>query len=207
MSIISLPSGLKVERQSIGVRRYDVPFSSAYTGAVQSRPLGPQRWAMALVAPAWLTRAESAVWVSLILQLRGQLNQLAVGDLKNTAPAGTMRGTMTLDGSHAIGATTINIAAGGGQAGTTLLAGDWLQVDTGSSRELVRLVANATADGSGDIACTVEPPLRLAHSGATSVTWDTPTGLFRMAAQPGDWTVQRALETGFVLELVESWET
>lgn len=206
MSILSLPAGLKVERQSIGVRRSDANFFSAYTGAVQSRVLGPQRWAISLVAPRWLTRAESAVWVGLILRLRGQANQLAVGDLKNTTPAGTMRGTMTLDGAHSIGATTINIAAGAGQASTTLLTGDWLQIDTGASRELVRLVADATADGSGDIACTVEPPLRLAHSGGASVTWDTPTGLFRMATPAVDWSVEQALETGYVLDLIESWE-
>jgi len=154
-----------------------------------------------------MTAAEAAIWRDLILRLRGRVHQLAAYDMDNTAPAGTMRGTLTLASAVAVGATTISVTGGVGQAGTTMLAGDWVGIGSGSTRQLLSVAANATANGSGVISLTVSQPARWAQLIASSVVWDKPTALFRQRSPESNWSRDGDIRTGHSLDLVESWET
>lgn len=109
----------------------------------------------------------------------GFKNQVALWNLRHPIPAGTMRGAMTLSAPAAQGATSITITAGAGQAGKTLLKGDFLGLGSGLTQQVVPVAANATANGSGVIVVSLAIPLRAAHSAGASVTWDKPTALFR----------------------------
>lgn len=206
MSVIALPSTLKIMRIDWGQRRYDLRFDNVDSGSGQTRILAPPRWTAALVCSDTLSQANAAEWRNLILSLQGRINQLALYDLGNPAPRGTMRGTLTLSAGVAVGATTISITGGAGQAGTTLLAGDWIGIGSGSTRQLVSVAADATADGSGLISVTINQPARWAQTIGSSVTWDKPTALFRQTSQDSSWTHERAIRSGYLLDLIESWE-
>jgi len=125
------------------------------------------------------TRDQARTIETLIESLDGFANQLALWNVECPAPKGTMRGTMTLSSSAAQGATTLVITAGSGQASTTLLAGDLLGLGSGTTQQVVRVTANATANGSGVITVTIGTPLRNAFSSSAAVTWDKPKALFR----------------------------
>lgn len=209
MAIITMPTNLILGVFNIAQARFDLSEMSESSGAAQDRALGPPRWRLSIAAPGMLSVESSAVWEALILKLRGRVNHLAAWDIMKPAPRGTMRGTMTLSGAHAQGATVLNVTAGVGQAGTTLLAGDWLQVGSGTAGQLFKVVADATANGAGLIAVTVEPPVRPVggFASATAVTWDKALGHYKVTTQAPQWGYVPSVnaQTGFALDLMEQW--
>ena len=208
MAIITMPANLAIAKagQVIGQRRYDLNGGSDATGTAQVRLFGPPRWSMTLQAPEGVTIAEADVWQTMLMQLRGRINHLAAWDVSRSAPLGTMRGTLTLSATAAAGATTISVTGGAGQAGTTLRAMDWLQIGTGLASQAVRVMANATANGSGVIALTIEPPLRTGYASATAVAWSAPKVHLKAQADSTEWRNygNRAVQ-GLNIDLLEDW--
>ena len=208
MSIIAMPAGLLCGSFSIGQHRYDLTEVSESTGASQARSLGPPRWLLSMSAPdRGLSETNAALWEAMILQLRGNTNFLSAWDIVKVAPRGTCRGTMTLSGAHAQGATSVVIAVTG-QSGNTLIAGDWLQIGTGTSSQLVKVMATATA-GASTITVVVEPPIRPAagFSGGTAVTWDKALGHYKLVSEAAQWSYVPGFNTvsGFAIDLMEQW--
>lgn len=202
MSIITFPSTLKAAKMSWGEKRNDLEFRSQF-GAQAVELMGPQ-WTVSLEPPT-LREADSGAWKSLLMRLRGRTNQLALWDFARPAPRGTMRGTMTLNAGAAQGATSLAIVAAG-EAGKTLVEGDLLGLGSGATQQVVMVVADATANGSGVIAVTIEPPLRNAFSGGAAVTWDKPKALFRRSTSASNWDYAPGLlATGFGIALIEDW--
>lgn len=210
MAVITLPSALAIASRSgntFGQRRFDLVGAGDAAGTSQVRLFGPPKWAMSLRCPEGVTINEGVEWETLLLQLRGAINHLQAWDVNRPAPRGTMRGTLTLSGAVAAGATTASITGGAGQAGTTLRKGDPLQFGTGvGTSQLVRVTADATANGSGVISVTFEPPARIAFSGGASVTWDKASAYFKSTNDGSDWNYHgtQAMQ-GFALDLIENW--
>jgi hypothetical protein len=200
MSVITFPSALYAVRMSWAQQRNDTENRSIF---------GAQ--AVEVSAPLWVVSMEGPMkndtlageWKTLLMRLRGKTNQLALWDLMRTVPLGTMRGTLTFNTAPAAGATSLSITGGAGQAGTTLLQGDLLGFGSGLTQQVVMVVANATANGSGVIAVTVEPALRNAFSGGASVVWDQPKVLFRRSSSKAGWDYTTTVVSGFVLDLIE----
>lgn len=212
MSIITLPAALRIGAGGgMGQARFDLLTQSEGSGTQQVRLLAPPRWTLRLVQPDNLLQADAATWQSLVLRLRGRVNHLAAWDTSKPAPRGTMRGSMTLAATAAAGATSLSVTAGAGQAATTLLAGDWLQVGTGlGTSQLVMVTADALADGSGVIALTVEPPLRQGYASTTAVAWDRPLAYYRQQTDATTWSMAPGglfgpLVSGLSLDLLEAW--
>ena len=205
MAIITMPAGLLVERATFGVARFDVGELSAESGNSADRLLGPPRWTLSLQSPV-LSQRQMDLWRTMLVQLRGRVNHLAAWDPGRPAPLGTMRGTMTLNGSVSQGATTCSITASG-QGSNTLLAGDWLQISTGITGQLIMVMADATASG-GVISVTFEPPIRKVggYAGGTAVTWDKALGHYKMVNEAARWSVEPGLlESGASIDLIEQW--
>jgi hypothetical protein len=201
--IIDFPSTLTlVTGIEWGQLRRDLAFDSPFSS--QSAELSHPLWTV-LLTPARYNRAEYAQWESLLLQLDGRQNQLALWHIDRPQPRGTMRGVMTLNGAHAAGATTLNISAGAGEAGKTLLAGDHLGLGSGTSQQVCKVQADATADGSGNITVQVRAALRTAFVTGSAVTWDKPKALFRRTDSRTSMRHQRGGVDGTSLDLVEDW--
>lgn len=206
MSIVTLPSSLPLGPGSrMGQQRYDLVAVSETTGAQQVRPMGPPRWMLTLVQPATLPAAHAGQWQGLIVALRGRINHLAAWDPGRPVPMGTMRGTPSLGASAAVGASAITVATG--QPGCTLLAGDRIQIGTGlGTSQLVMVTANATADGSGSLALSIEAPLRQAFASGVAVAWNRPLGYFRAATDQSSWSYpSRNAVQGMALDLLEAF--
>jgi hypothetical protein len=199
MSIIQFPTTLKVAKQSWIQQRNDVEFRSMF-GAQAVEASGPL-WSSTITAPTDLS-VLAGPWQSLMLQLRGRTNQLALWNMGRPVPLGTMRGSMTL-GTTAQGATSLAIATGTDQAATTLLAGDFLGVGSGVTQQVVMVLFDAVADGSGNIAVTTEPPLNNAFVSGSVVTWNMPCALFRRKASTLQWDYEPLMVSGLMLDLLE----
>ncbi|QOR55719.1 MAG: hypothetical protein YHS30scaffold667_15 [Phage 65_10] len=208
-SVVTLPSGILFGPEcGMGEVRYDGVDMADSTGSVQTRLYGHPRWTVTLASPQRMTNAEAARWRQLVLSMKGRLNVLTVGDVVQTAPRGTMRGTITLRSSCAAGDETLLLTGGSGQAARTLLAGDFIQVGTGyGSSQLVCVLADATADSSGNIDVSIAHPMRDAYTSSTAVTWDHPVGYFRQLGDKSTWTYNNTgvHQSGYSLDLLEQW--
>ena len=156
-----------------------VSYGSPYGGAEQVTDLVNDRWrASAEFACNTFTRAAALrAWVT---AMHGQANTVTLYDRANPAPAGTLRGTLTLNAAAAAGATSILVTGGAGQAGKTLLQGDLL----GVGGQLFVVSTDVTFDGAGLGTVLLANRPRVALSNGASVTWDKPTAEFRLASKP-----------------------
>ena len=203
MSVIVIPTGLLVHSLSFGQRDYSLNFQAGDTGSAQSRVLAPPRWTCSMSCNQSLSQAAAGQWSSMVLQLRGMVNQLEVYDIAAPIPRGTMTGLPVLAANVAVNATTFVITT---TPGATLLLGDKLQVGAGQTRQLLQVVAAAVADAAG--ACTVitEPPLRYAQLAGSAVVTTKPSCLMRRVDTTTQWTSVAAAAGNFNLNLIESWE-
>ena len=197
MAVIQVPVGLSVAKQTWAQQRNDIEFRSAF-GAQAQEASGPL-WAVDLTPG--LKRPE--LWQAMALQLRGRTNQVALWNFGKPQPLGTMRGVMAL-GTTAQGATSLTITASG-QAGKTLLAGDFLGVGSGLTQQVVMVCADAAANGSGVIAVTTEPALRNAFASGAGVTWYRPCALFRRKDSASSWEMAPGVTTVGVMSFLEDW--
>lgn len=185
-----MPAALLVQTQVIGVGRFDMHEMSGETGASADRLQGPPRWMMTLESPQDLDAAAMDLWRSMLVKLRGRVNHLAAWDVQRPAPRGTMRGTMTLLSSIVQGATTMTVTAGAGQAGTNLKGGDWLQLGSGLTGQLVMVVDDAgPANGSGQLTVNFEHPIRAVagYAAGTAITWDKALGHYKLTSPSVQW--------------------
>lgn len=205
MALITFPSTLGAAKVTWSQQRRDAVYSSSFGS--QAVEVAAPLWAVSLTGlPITDVSDEAGEWKSLVMRLRGKTNQLALWDLGRPIPRGTMRGTMTLNGAHAKGATSLNIAATG-QTGLTLKNGDMLGLGAGSNQQLLMVVSGAVAGAAG-IAVTVEPALRNDFATSSAVTWDKPCALFRLAQPKSGWSFDGGvLLGGITLELIEDWRS
>lgn len=157
-----------------GLEPRDFVFESPLNAAMQGVELPGAKWAFSARLEG-LSTAERVDWMAFFAELRGRVNNFTCHDLMNPIPRGTMRGVLTVNGNIAAGAVTCSVTGGAGQASTTLLRGDKLNI----GGELKLISANSQANGSGVITLNIEPPFRAAVSGGAGVTWDRPTAKFR----------------------------
>jgi hypothetical protein len=148
----------------------EVPYSHRWTMDVTLRP-----------CTSFAERATQEAWISRIA--RGD-NLVTSHHHQHPVPYGTLRGTLTLSGALAQGATTAVIA--GGTNGQTGLPGDMLGITTTAAYalQLVRVVIGGTVSG-GLVTVTFEPPLRASASNGASVVWNQPAALWRLVG--GNW--------------------
>lgn len=202
-TIVTLPSSLMIGEFSIEQVRFDMMESSDATGAQAGRAFGPPRWRVSMVASENLNLAQAAEWEGIMMDLDGAINVLAVYDPVRVAPAGTMRGTLSLNAGISAGATSMVLANAVG----TLKKGDWLQIGSGlGTSQLVKVAADATAAAN---LCTVtfKHASRYAYAGTTPVTWDKPTVLCRSLGKTMKWNYQSGnlLAGGYSLDLQEAF--
>jgi hypothetical protein len=201
MSVIVFSQTLKVSKSSWAQQRNDIAFNSSF--GYQAVEASAPTWAVTLEAPAG-READGGAWQSLIMQLRGKTNQLALWNHARPVPRGTMRGTMTLNASVVQGATTLQIVATGENA-KTLIQGDMLGIGSLLTQQVVMVVSDATSNGSGVINVTIEPALRNAFSSGESVTWNMPKALFRRVDSNSGWNYYGSVVEGFTMDLREDW--
>ncbi len=203
MSVITEPDNLRISAFLWKLQRNQIMSRSVFGS--QAIEGSPPQWAVSMTGVPQFQQ-DVIIHEVFLEALDGLRNQVALYHRMQPYPAGTMRGTMLVDVDAADGATSLVIDAGVGQAGTTLLKGDFLGMGTGVTQQVVRLSANATADVAGVITVTLTTALRNAFAAGASVTWDRPKALFRQR-QDNKGIEYGAARIGqaWALDLIEDW--
>lgn len=158
-------------------------FSSPYTQGLQVVDLLADFWSATLdMSPGTDPKIGGQI-EAFFDRLKGASNRIILWNLRRPAPLGTMRGSPTLGAAVAQLANTATLSAA---AGSTLLAGDMI----GFGGQLVRIMADATANGSGVMNIEFAPRARAAIASGLPVSWDKPTANFILVSNgaPVDWT-------------------
>ena len=206
--VITIPYTTRFGSFSMTSQTFDTDEVSEVNGNVDTTIYGHPRWKVSMSAVMDITQAEAAFWKYLLMKLRGKANRLALWDPVNYQPRGTMRGVPTLNAAVSAGATSIPINAGVGQANTTLLVGDMLQIGTGmGASQLVMVMADVTLNDSGVGIVQFEHYLRQNYASGTFVVWDHPVAYFANLSSPTGWdyATNSTLMSGFAFDLMEQW--
>jgi hypothetical protein len=196
MTTIAFPSILRLPRElQFGIVWNTQVFSSPLTQSVHTIEIPGARWKVQFRLSDF-EEADTALVQTFLMQLRGRVNNAALYNFARRNPRGTIAGTPLVAGASQTGAT-LNID--GCTVGTTLLKGDFFSVNS----ELKMVVADATANGSGEMAVTFEPPLRASPADNAALTTAQPTALFMLESDEQMWVTKPGVRSDFTLSFIE----
>lgn len=197
---LSLPS---VDFSGVRLLQVDVVglAQSPLTLAQQVQQHAGQRWEADIELPP-MVRADAEAWIAFFGQLKGRSGTFLLRDGVSGTPRGSWAGTPVVDGVHAAGAA--ELALRGFSAAATVKAGDFLQLGSGLSSRLHKVLADGTADGAGDLTVDLWPNLREALDDGAAVVSSNALGLFRLASNARDWHIGLAAHYGLRFSAVEA---
>lgn len=172
-------------------------FESPLSKSVQTIEKPGAKWKQSFVMEN-LIEADSALMQAFLARLRGKAGRFYLHNFARPEPRGTQRGTPLVKGASQTGTT---LAIDGCTVGATLLVGDFFAVNG----ELKMVVADATADGAGEMSLTFEPPLRSAPADNAALTLSSPTATFMLANDEMKWSTQPGKFTTFSIDAIEVW--
>ena len=150
-----------------------------------------QIWSASVSIPS-VRRDLAADWKAMLVALKGSVGTFLLGDPDYATPRGTVSGTPTLSGTA--GDSTVSITMTG-----TLLAGDYIQLGTGSAARLHQVLVDQS--GSGNL--EIWQDLRSTYSGET-VIYSSPKGVFRLGNSTTSWSIDNASFYGISFEAIEA---
>ena len=172
--------------------------------AAQVIQIGEPTWRVSFQTVRSPTRIASTV-ESLIDELDGKKNQLAMYNVAIPAPQGTLRGVNSLHAVALQGATSVTFNSSS-PVGSTLLKGDLIGFGTGYSQQVVRVTAPAVVDSNGRMTVSFYPRLRNLLPVNAAVIWDKPRALFRQETISSGVNYLPGLSgEGASFDLRESW--
>jgi hypothetical protein len=192
------PNALTLTQQSTtGV------VTSPFTGTTQIVEWPAEWWVMQLAFPP-MKRTDAEAWIAFLQSMRGMSGTFLYGDPSYQGARGVATGTPLVNGANAAGSKTL--ATKGWTASQTgiLKAGDYLQVGTGASTRLYKVLVDADSDATGNATLDIFPRLREALSDSASITLTNPRGTFRLMDNKFQHTVNVARQYGITFVIAES---
>lgn len=163
---------------------------SPFTAAQQVYRYTGQFWEADITLPP-MTRAEAEYWISFLLKLNGPYGTFLLGDPVGGTARGVATGTPVVNGGSQTGN---ELVTDGWTTSTTgiLKAGDYIQLGSGATARLYKVLDDVNSDGSGNATLTLWPDLRSAPADNATITVSSPKSVFRLATASAQWDVNEA---------------
>jgi len=164
-----------------------------------------QIWHGDIAWPA-MTRADAEKIITFLLKLNGQEGTFLMGDPNGATPRGSASsapGTPLVDGGSQTGNT---LAIKGAPAGATnyLRAGDYVQLETGTSSRLYKNLNDANTDSAGDLTIDIWPSLRTSPADNDPVVVSSAVGVWRLADGVMEWEIDESTFYGLSVRIIEA---
>lgn len=124
----------------------------------------------------------------------------AVGIIFTATAVGTGTGTVTASQTG----QDLNITSNQLSKTGYLKAGDYIQLGSGSTATLHKVLVDANTDGSGNATLTVWPHVRTAPADAATVVVQNAVGRWRLAGNETEWSINEALIYGVSFSAMEA---
>lgn len=199
---LALPSHTGI--RSIELRATNaVAYSrSPFTFSGQSFAYPGQMWQADVTLPP-MKRADAEMWVAWLVSLRGQLGTFTLGDPIGKTPRGALGGTPLVNGAGQTGQDLIIDGCSNSITGW-LKAGDYIQLGSGSTARLHKVLADVNTNASGQATLTLWPNIRTAPADNAAVTVTNTVGLWRLASNESSWSVNEASVYGISFTAMEA---
>jgi hypothetical protein len=226
MTVYAWPVGWALDAFQMRIKPSAFVSSGPYSPYAQVTDLVGEVWIAQIDLQPGVENVEGAAREAFFDRLNGPFNQISLYHLRRPEPLGTLRDGVAVNAvnasstvvpvvnASAVTVPTISgspvvlnaIARGEGTAtvrtviGRTLRAGD--HVALGS--QTVRVMADATANGSGQMAIEFRPRARAAIAAYSAITWNRPTVNFTLKAGGVPTVWRQGMFEGTSIELVEA---
>jgi hypothetical protein len=187
---LATPTSIGIESITLRTRNSVALSQSMFSFKQQVIEHTGQRWEASITIPP-VRRETSAEWVAMLVALKGFTGTFLLSDPDYVAPRGTVT---SCDITGVAGDETVSINMVG-----TLLAGDYLQLGSGSSAKLHKVLIDQSGNGTLEI----WPALRAAYTNETGI-FEEPSGVFRLNTNVSEWSINNANSYGISFEAVEA---
>lgn len=186
-------------RNSVGISR------SPFTFKEQVFAHGGQMFEAEIQLPPML-RAAGEEWISFLIQLNGIRGTFLLGDPSGATPRGSassVAGTPLVNGGGQTG-SLLNIDGAPTSASGYLKAGDYIQLGASTSSTLHKVLSDVNTNSSGQAALDIFPAIRTAPPDGSAVTVSNARGVFRLASNETNWSINEAVRYGIGFAAVEA---
>ena len=187
---LTLPTSIGIANITLSANNAVAISQSPFTYQQQIVQHAGKRWTASVSIPP-VRRDLAEPWNAFLLALNGPVGTFLLGDPNGKEPRGTSS-SATLTG--AAGSSSPLITKSG-----TLLAGDYIQLGSGATAILHKILENKT--GSGTI--EIWPPLRSSVTDANVVLTNT-VGRFRLSSTQQSFSINEASIYGINFDCVEA---
>jgi hypothetical protein len=163
---------------------------SPFTAVQQVYRYSGQFWEADITLPP-MKRADAEYWISFLLKLNGPYGTFLMGDPNGATARGVATGTPLVNGA---GQTGNELVTDGWTTSTTgiLKAGDYIQLGTGATSRLYKVLDDVNSDGSGNATLTLWPDLRSAPADNAAITVSNTKTTFRLNSAQTSWDINEA---------------
>lgn len=202
---LSTPTNKTIASITLVARNVIGVSTSPFNFKQQVHQYSGQRWEADITLPR-MNREDAEQWVSFLMSLYGQKGTFLLGDpLGGTArgSASTAAGTPVVNGASQTGGT-LAIDGLPASASGYLKAGDYIQLGSGSTSQLYKVLADADSNSSGEASLDIYPNLRSSPSDGATVIVSNAKGLFRLASNETSWNINNLAFYGITFGAIES---
>ena len=186
---LSLPTTAGIAKVRLTANDIVGISQSPFTASQQGYKYPGQFWEADVTLPA-MKRADAEYWVTFLMKLNGPFGTFLLGDPLGATARGVATGTPLVNGGSQVGNELVTDGWTVSQTGI-LKAGDYIQLGSGATAQLYKVLDDANSDGSGNATFTIWPSLRSSPSDNAAITVSAPKGNFRLTT-PAAWDIDEA---------------
>ena len=199
---VSFPASIGLANLNIRARTVVGINASPFTGQQQVYKHQGQWWEAEVSLPP-MKRADAEQAVTFLLKMNGQYGTFLLGDKSSPATRGVGTGTPLVNGASQTGG---DLVTDGWTPDTTgiLKAGDWIQLGSGETTRLYKVLDDVDSDGSGNATISIFPDLRSSPDDDDAITVSNTQGLWRLASNETEYSIDQMSIYGITFACVEA---
>lgn len=198
---LALPTSIGIANITLSANNAVAISQSPFTFKQQIVQHAGQRWTASVSIPP-VRRDLAEPWVSFLLALGGPVGTFLLGDPNAKVPQGvsaTFLGTPIITNQSG---NSITVTGASLNKTNWLVVGDYIQIGTGSSATLHKVLSSVNTNASGQAVLDIWPAIRGTRSG--SIVVNNTVGLFRLQSNSSSWSINDASVYGISFDCVEA---
>jgi hypothetical protein len=202
---VALPTTTGIAMVTLSARNVVGLSQSPFTMKQQVQKHAGQRWEAQVQLPP-MDRDEAEVWLTFLMKMNGVFGTFLLGDPNGGTARGsasTTPGTPVVNGASQTG-NELDIDGLPASATGYLKAGDYIQLGSGSSAQLYKVLDDVDSNASGEATLTIWPNLRSSPDDDATVVVSSAQGVFRLADNQTDITIDTASIYGLAFQAIEA---
>ena len=152
-----------------------------------------------------MKQVDAEIWIAWLRSLRGVEGTFLMGGPLKTSPLGSAGGTPLVAGADQVGDSIDIDGAALSQTGW-LKAGDYINLGAAADGAWHQVLVDVDTNGSGEATIDVWPSINIAPADNDPIVTSNTTGIFRLATNKINWSVNNASIYGISFSVTQVGE-